>query len=328
MSEPIKATVFIPTYNGEKYLRPILKSIFEQQVNFRYEVLIIDSGSTDKTLSIIHSFEKKNKNLRLVEIDNADFGHGKTRNYAAKISKGELIVYLSHDAVPSNKHWLYEMTKPFDLNEKIVGVVGKQVPRPKCVPLLKYEIRGVFKAFGPNFGTTLFYKDSFLRGKALYDATTFYSDVNSATRRDFLLDTIPYKDVPYAEDHIFGRDIINSGYIKAYAPRGSVVHSNDLKLREYKHRMFDEILGIRRLKVMVHIPSRKFILKMVVTGSLKDAIRTAMDKEYSFKRKVFWLLVNPLYHIEKWRGIRTASKVSINDEDMVTKHSLEKMRNI
>lgn len=322
----IKATIFIPTFNGEKYLRQILKSIFEQKVDFKYEVLIIDSGSTDKTLDIVGSFKNKNRNLSLIEIDNNEFGHGRTRNYAAEIANGELIVYLSHDAIPSNKHWLYEMTKPFELNEKIMGVVGKQEPRSKCVPLLKYEIRGAFKSFGPDFGTTLFYKDSFLRGKALYNATTFYSDVNSATRRDFLLNVIPYKDVPYAEDYMFGNDIIDAGYIKVYAPRGAVIHSNDLKLREYKHRMFDETLGLRRLKIDVNTPSIKFIVKIVVIGSLKDAIRTMMDKEYSLKRKLFWLILNPLYHIEKWRGIRTASKVDISDEDVVTKYSLESRR--
>jgi rhamnosyltransferase len=327
MASEIKATIFIPTFNGDKYLNDILKAIFIQEADFKYEVLIIDSGSSDRTLEIINKHQLKHKNLRLVEIPNEEFGHGRTRNHAASMANGEIMVYLSHDAIPSNKNWLREIVKPFELNENVMGVVGKQTARPKCVPLLKYEIRSVFRSFGPDFGTTLFYKDSFMRGKALYNAVTFYSDVNSATRRKFLIDQIAYRDVPYAEDYIFGKDIIDAGYIKVYAGRANVIHSNDLTLREYKHRMFDETVGLRRLRIPVDRPSVKHTIKMIVLGSAKDAIRTLFDKEYSTKRRLYWLATNPLYHIEKWRGVRLATSVDIKDEIIFEKYSLEKRRN-
>jgi glycosyltransferase involved in cell wall biosynthesis len=44
-----KATVFIPTYNGEKYIGQILDALFVQKVDYEYDVLIIDSGSRDNT---------------------------------------------------------------------------------------------------------------------------------------------------------------------------------------------------------------------------------------------------------------------------------------
>ena len=52
------------------------------------------------------------------------------------------------------------------------------------------------------------------------NAVTFYSDVNSAARKDILTGEVPYRDVSYAEDQLLGRDVISAGYIKAYdAPR-------------------------------------------------------------------------------------------------------------
>jgi len=323
----IKATVFIPTYNGEKYLDDILKIIFKQKVDFTYDVMIVDSGSKDRTLSIIEKYKQKHDNLQLIQIPNTEFGHGKTRNYAATIAKGEIMVYLSHDAVPAHKEWLYEIVKPFELSERIVGVVGKQDPRPKCVPLLKYEIRSVFKNLGPDSATSIFYKDSFMKNPVFTDSVTFYSDVNSAARREFLVDTIPYRDVPYAEDQLFGRDIIEAGYLKAYAPRANVVHSNDITLQEYKHRTFDEIVGLRRIETNLQMPSLKWIAKTVVLSSLKDAYRTVRDGQYSLKRKVFWLIVNPFYHIAKWRGFRMALKLDLDDHLIFSKHSLEARRN-
>lgn len=322
----LKATVFIPTFNGEAHLRDILTMVFKQKVSFEYEVLIIDSGSRDSTVDIIKSFEKKHKNLRFMQIPNTEYGHGKTRDEAAHVAQGEIVVYLSHDAVPAHEGWLYEMVRPFEINENIVGVMGKQIPRPNCFPLLKYEINAVFGNFGPDFGTTIFYKDDFVKDQGTYDAISFYSDVNSAARRSFLTGSLPYKHVNYAEDQVFGRDIIDGGYYKAYAPRGSVVHSNDLALREYKHRMFDETLGLRKTGFVVNKPSRKAVVKMTVKGLVKDAVRIVFDRDYSWRRKLYWLAVNPLYYIEKWRGVRLAASVDLTNEEALNKYSLEKRR--
>lgn len=326
MKANIKATVFIPTYNGDRYIKEILGAIFKQVVDFEYEVLIIDSGSKDKTLSIIKSFQKKHKNLRLHEIPNTEYGHGKTRNEAAHMANGEIVVYLSHDATPSHKRWLHEMVKPFEISDDIVGVMGKQIPRPHCIPMLKAEIKGVFAGFGPDIGTTIYYKDNFIDSQAIYDAVSFYSDANSAARRDFLTGKIPYQDVKYAEDQLFGRDVINAGYRKAYAPRGSVMHSNDLTLREYKHRLFDETVGLRKIGLPVGAPPMKQVIKMVIRGILRDTRNILRDHQYTRKRKLYWLAVNPLFHIEKWRGVRLGAKIDLDDVDVHTKYSLESRR--
>lgn len=326
MPKNIKVTVFIPTWNAEPYLDDILKAVFKQKVDFEYEVLIYDTSSVDKTPQIVAKYMKKHANLRFKTITKEEFGHGKTRNEAAHDARGEIMVYLSHDAIPSHNTWLYEIIAPFDINQKIVGVTGKQIPRPKCVPLLKYEIRSVFKNLGPDFGTTVFYKDSFMKNPVYYDSVTFYSDVNSAARREYLVGSLPYRDVPYSEDQLFGRDIIDSGLYKAYAPRASVIHSNDLTLREYKHRVFDEIMGLRKIGTVIHKPTFKGTVKAIIFGSARDAVRTVFDGEYSFKRKVFWLISNPFYHIEKWRGVRLAIKAHLSDDAVFAQHSLESKR--
>ncbi len=322
----IKATVFIPTYFGEQYLEELLDGVFSQEVPFLYEVLIYDTSSKDKTPEIIEKYAKKYKNLRYKTITKAEYSHGRVRNDAAHDAKGEIVVYLTQDATPAHNKWLYEITKPFDFNSKIVGIMGKQDPRPHCFPLLKNEIRTVFKSFGPDFGTTLFYKDSFIKDKGTLGAVSFYSDVNSAARRNFLVDEIPYRDVPYAEDQLFGKDVVEAGYYKVYAPRANVIHSNDMKLGEYRYRMFDEIVGLRKIGNDMPMPTIKFILKSIFLGSLKDVILILRDREYSRKRRLYWLAVNPFYHIEKWRGVRLATKVKLNDIKTFNKNSLEKRR--
>lgn len=316
----IKATVFIPTYNGEKYLNDVLKMIFAQKTDFEFEVHIIDSGSTDKTLEIIERYRKRHKNLRLDQIPNSEFGHGKTRQQAAEMAYGDFVVYLSHDAVPAHEYWLAEMIAPFGINEKVNAVFGKQDPRPNCFPLMKYDIQKVFSQMGPSYaGISLYYDGDFIKDQATRNFVGFYSDVNSATRKKFVLEKVPYRDVKYAEDQLFGEDVIHAGYIKAYTPRGNVWHSNDVSLSEYKNRMFDETLGLRRGGFPVHRPGIAQLLK----GILCNQIRICIDQEYRLKRKVYWLVVNPLYHLQRWRGQRLGVKVELKDSRRINRHSLE-----
>ncbi len=319
-------TVFVPTYFGEQYLDELFERVFSQKVDFEYEVLVYDTSSTDQTPEIIKKYAQKHANMRYKTITKAEYGHGKTRRDAAYDAKGEIVVYLSQDATPAHDRWLYEMVKPFELNDKVMGVMGKQDPRPNAFPLLKYEVRAVFGNFGPDAGTTLFYKDDFVCDQGQYDFISFYSDVNSAARKSLLTGEIPYKPVAYAEDQLFGRDLIDAGYIKAYASRGNVLHTNDVSLRDYKARMFDETLGLRRVGIPVSKPGRKLVIKMIVKGVAKDWVRTLADTDYSWKRKLYWLVINPFYHIEKWRGVRLAASVDLSDEKALKRYSLEQQQ--
>lgn len=319
----IDATVVIPTYNGELYLENILTALTEQEFDGEFEVLIIDSGSTDSTLDIVSRFP----DVRLHQIPNEEFGHGRTRNLAAKMARGTYIAYLSHDAIPADQHWLKEMLTPMlPGGLGAVAVMGKQVPRTKCFPLLKYEIQGVFSGFGPDFGTTLFYLDDFVQSQSVVDAIAFYSDVNSATRRDILTGPIPYQDVLYSEDMAFGREIIEAGLIKAYAPRGCVVHSNDLTLREYRKRIFDEIVGMRRLGHEIPVLTWKRKILYTVFGIGRDSLRILGDRDYSWGRKLYWLLVNPAFHMNKWRSYYTATRVDLSNSEQIRAGSLEASR--
>jgi rhamnosyltransferase len=319
-------TVFIPTWFGINYIEELLNSVLKQKINQSFEVLIYDTSSTDGTLEVIKKFAKINKNIRWKSISKDEFGHGKTRQEAAQDAYGEVVVYLSQDALPAHDMWLYEMIQPFKLNKNIVAVMGKQDPRPNAFPLLKYEIQDVFSSFGPDLGTTLFFSDYFIKNKGQYDFISFYSDVNSAARKNTLLD-IPYRDVNYAEDQLLGRDVIDAGLMKAYAARGTVVHSNEIRLNEYAARMFDETLGMRQVGINVEKPTIVTCLKMITRGVVRDTLRIVIDRDYSVSRKIYWLFVNPLFHLEKWRGVRRGADTKIDGHsETLNKYSLEHRR--
>ena len=260
--------------------------------------------------------------MRLHQIPNEEFGHGKTRNLAAQLARGRYVAYLTHDAVPADAHWLTELLAPFDLFPRVEAVVGRQVARRGCVPILKYEIDRVFETQGPEFGTTVTYATgAFDRNPHYWLPGAFYSDVNSAARRSFLLETIAYRDVEYAEDQLFGRDVLENGYHKAYAARGAVEHSNDLSYREYKQRIFDEIVGLRASGAVVPPPTNGF--RRFVRAVVLDPADILQDRDYTTGRKLYWLLVNPFFHLAKATASRRARRVSLSDLAAISMSSLE-----
>jgi glycosyltransferase involved in cell wall biosynthesis len=83
----IEATVFIPTFNGAAYLERLLTAVEKQDFAEKFEILVIDSGSTDDTLGIL----ARHPLVRLVEIPQKDFGHGRTRNQAAQLARANMV---------------------------------------------------------------------------------------------------------------------------------------------------------------------------------------------------------------------------------------------
>ena len=72
---PEMVSVVIPTYNGRADLERLLPMLFAQRVEFPFEVICIDSSSTDGTWEILNEYEVKR-----YRIPQGEFNHGGTRN--------------------------------------------------------------------------------------------------------------------------------------------------------------------------------------------------------------------------------------------------------
>lgn len=317
-------SVFIPTYNGEKYLSECLEAILHQELpdGYKLEVLVTDSGSKDSSVEILSKYAGK---IHFDQIPNSEFGHGKTRQRAAEKAKGEFMLFLSQDATPSHYRWLINMIEPFFIDEKVGCVFGRQHARPDAVPTIKREVNGVFGAICSDDSVVIHRANSLVDQKETNPVNTFFSDVNSAARRELLVGKIPFRDLPYAEDQALAEDMQKHGYLKAYAPLGSVWHSNEYTSKEFQKRKFDEYIGLQESVNYVLKPSVKSLLLGWIRPTITDMKFIRRDNDYRKRLKLKYALSAPLYNFYAGLGKYQAAKY-INDPARRQQISLEASR--
>lgn len=89
-----KISLIIPVYNVEKFIRKTLESVCAQTFK-DYEVIMINDGSTDNSLSILKEYETRYKKFHLINQDNC--GLSRARNVGVDAATGEYIAFLDSD---------------------------------------------------------------------------------------------------------------------------------------------------------------------------------------------------------------------------------------
>ncbi len=273
LSNKYLVSIIIPTKNAGLVFNKVLKSIFNQTIK-DFEVIIIDSGSTDKTLDIAALYP-----VIIVKIKPEEFGHGKTRNHGVSIASGKFIVFLTHDAIPADIEWLNKLLEPFK-NEKIAGVFGRQLPKENDDITDKFFYHSLY----PD-QNILWKRNQFTQGDNIF------SSVNSAIRSELILKYPFPQNIIVSEDYKWAAEILDKNYHIFYSKEAAVIHSNCYgNLKYLFRRNFDigisyksiykskQAANLLNKGLMIHFNQIKFLIKnsyyrAVPKAILKDIIR-------------------------------------------------------
>lgn len=239
-----KISIIVLLKNGAKHLPKILDMLSRQKNVEDLEIVVVDSGSTDGSWKMLNDFKLKTKNIKqektsikfsvpsfkLIKIKPSEFGHGKTRNFAVKNTNGELVVFLTQDAVPQNNNWLSNLIEPFKNDPQIAGVFGRQIPRQKTNLCEKY----FYSISYPEIKRVMTKNDA----DSFSNRNIFFSNVNGVARKEFLIKYPFREDLVMSEDQFWGREMLNNGYKIIYEPRAEVIHSHNYNLKQLFRRYF------------------------------------------------------------------------------------------
>ncbi len=282
----MKVSILIPTKNGEEYLEECLTAVFKQKTSFDFEVVCVDSGSTDKTLEIV-----KNFSVKLFQIPPLEFNHGTTRNLLASKARGEYLVFITQDVVPVDENWLRNMIEPFEKDSEIAGIFGRQSPRIDCDPFQRKLLNEFMDSFGKEL--TIYQLKTDNREKefeANKHVLTFFSSANSALRRS-VWEKIPFRKMDAGgEDQQWAKEILLAGYKKAYQPKAEVYHSHNFGIWGQFKRWFDEFRQHKAVQNYVGVSSFLKIPLLTLRLWFNDVKYIWRQNEYNFGQKIYWTL--------------------------------------
>lgn len=230
-----KVSILLLTKNGARDLAFVLPAIFAQEGIAPVEVIAVDSGSVDGSLDLLRKYP-----IRVAQIPPQSFHHARTRNLAASLATGRILVFLSQDAIPCSADWLSTMLA--DFNDPRVGAVyGRQVPKAKsslerqdALDAVYGERRIVKDPTEPNHLGYRFYH---------------FSDANAAIRRDvWEIERFP-ENLKVFEDLGIAKKILDRGWKIVYEPRASVFHSHSHSTSGLFKRYFDIGYTLKVLKI-------------------------------------------------------------------------------
>ena len=284
-------SVVIPVKDGARYLAEVLAAVAAQPV--QHDVLVIDSGSSDGSVAVARA-----AGARIHEIAAAEFGHGRTRNLAARLTTGEVIAFLTQDATPL-PGWLPALLEGFALDERVGAVYGPHRPRPGTPPMVARDLEQFFARMSPS-------GDPVLQGA---DGDPYLANVNAAYRRA-CWEAVGFRDIPYAEDQAFGRDMLRAGWLKVFHPRAAVLHAHDYGTLGFMRRHFDEARGLREATGHVETISPRATLGGIRRLVGRD-VRWMRAQRLPVAQQLHWTVRSVAHHsgrkVFAWLGSRAGA---------------------
>ncbi|MCS6827225.1 MAG: sugar transferase [Caldilinea sp.] len=229
MSEPMQSenllcSVIVPVYNGAGTIERCLNALATQTVApERYEVIVVDDGSTDQTAAAIERWHKTHPHVQLTLLLQENAGPAAARNRGAVAARAPLLLFTDADCAPTPT-WIEAMAAPF-ADPDVAGAKGAYVT----------EQTGLVPRF-----VQAEYEDRYDRmaGQAQIDFIDTYS---AAYRRSIFLENQGFDPIfttASVEDQEFSFRLAQKGYRLVFAPAARVSHLHDSGVREYFRRKY------------------------------------------------------------------------------------------
>jgi len=277
----MRISVIIPTLNAGDAIGKLFTTLLSQDV-VPAEIIIIDSSSNDNTVAISERFD-----ARTIVIPRRSFNHGETRNIAAMEAKGDILVFMTQDALPADNTLLKKLTAPLQRSD-IAAAYGRHVPGPDATPPEVFARQFHY----PDTGTVKGKEDI----KEFGIMTFRLSNVCSAIKKDLFFKAGKFpENIRSNEDMLISAKFILDGYKVAYVPEAAVIHSHDHSLLKQFYRYYNIGSSLR-----IH----NWVLKEVQAEGegikfLKGQIQFVIGQN-----KYYWIPYIVLESIVKYAGYR------------------------
>lgn len=292
----IKYSFIVPVYNTEKYLKKCLDSLVNQTYK-DFEIIVVNDGSTDKSSSIISKYQKKYKNI--IVIDKENEGLSMARNRGVQKSSGKYIIFVDSDDYVSNK-LLEEVDKKIDDSDILRFQIATE--NEDYTKINEYHEEGFESMCGydafKNLSSYHFVEPAwcYVIRKNYYIENKF-SFKKGVYHEDFGL--FPY--VIYKARKVKSIDFIGYYYIQR---NGSIMNNNDYKKTVKK--AFDMLEQYKTMRLFAKNINRKNNLDDYFLSYISNSVIVKARELKKDERKVY---INELKKLNVFDGVLVNTRI-------------------
>ncbi|MBZ9636643.1 glycosyltransferase family 2 protein [Clostridium sp. FP1] len=314
-----KVSIVIPSYNGLKYIRVCLESLYSQSFQ-SFDIIIVDNASQDGSCEFILENYPKEKLISLKE----NYGFSRAVNEGIKASNSEYVVLLNNDT-EVDKFWLQNLVKCIEDDENIFSC---------CSKMMQYSERNKIDDAGDGYtilGWAYKRGDGASWEKYTKNQKVFSSCAGAAIYRKDLLEKVGYFDesfFAYMEDVDISYRAKLNGYKNIYCSKAIVYHigsaTSGSKYNSFKVRLAGRnniylvIKNMPNLQLIVNLPFLMigFLVKVVFFYKIGfgndyiNGVKEAFNKYSLIKKTKYYnknlanylkveyeLIINTFYYI-------------------------------
>jgi glycosyltransferase involved in cell wall biosynthesis len=243
----VDVSIVFRALNEERWFDAALEACKTQKLDgLTSEIVLVDSGSTDSTLTIA---ERHDCIIR--HIGKSEFTFGRSLNWGCEAASGKYLVFISAHCIPTHDRWLQELVQPL-VDGAVEYTYGRQLGAEES----RFSEKRLFEKYFPAFDR-------------IPQEGFFCNNANAAIRADVWERYRFDEECTGLEDMVLARQIVLDGGKIGYVASAPVVHIHEETFGQTRNRYYREALTLRTIMPEVHV-TRLDAVRYFLAGSLHD----------------------------------------------------------
>lgn len=249
-----KISIIIRCLNEEKHIEKLLEGVLQQSYK-NYEIIVVDSGSTDETL-----VRAKKYSVKIIEIKPEEFSFGYALNVGCEAATGDLLLFASAHVYPVYDDWLEKIVAHFE-NKKVGLVYGRQIGNETT----KFSEHRIFAKWFPPVSD-------------YNQEHPFCNNANTAIRKS-IWEKLPYDEaLTGLEDMDWAKKMLLQGHKIIYDATATIVHVHEETPKRILNRYRREAIAHKRIFTSQEFSFWDF-LKLTTTNIISDYYHAFHEKK-------------------------------------------------
>ncbi len=278
-----KCSIVVRAYNEEKFIGRLFAGITQQTMK-DFEIILVDSGSTDATLNIASQFP-----IKVVSISSDEFTFGRSLNRGVEAAQGEFIVITSAHCYPVYPDWLEKLLAPF-VDSEVAVSYGKQ----RGGESNQYSEHQWFRKYFPEVSIPR-------------QGHPYSHNANAAIRRELWEKHRYNENITGLEDLAWSSWAMEGGYAISYVAEAEVIHPHDENSAQVYNRYHREAIAMKQI-----LPHSRFTLwnffRLATSMIISDMTQAYRERVF-FKHFFNILLFRVMQYWGTFQGYRYSGSI-------------------